>query len=422
VKILYLIHQFFPKYYTGTERFILNQAIMAQKSGHKVKVLTYSFYDDAFYDQSIGNIRFKEFTYQGIPVLALKHMILPDDIHYALENKDFSVVARSLIEKEAPDIIHVGHPMRVGEFIRAAIALRIPYIVTLTDFFSICPKCTLFTSSHTLCGGPSQGRACLELCPEFPMDVIVERLATTRNILDHAKVVVSPTRFLASLIQKEFPQLDIKIISHGVKYSSIKRNAKRYSKGDQIIFCYAGSLNRHKGVHLLVEAFRNARFENILLKIYGSGAEERYVAQLREMAAEDRRIWFCGIYEGGRVGDILADVDVLVIPSVWYENTPIVVREALACGVPVIGSDVGGIAEDVEDRVTGYLFNVGDSEHLTRVLKLIAKKPSLLNPIKRNIAELWISNMEQESYAYARIYALMMAGMENGVTPLLASL
>ena len=68
-------------HYTGTEKFILNIAKMMQKAGHKIKVVTYSFYDDEFYDQTIGRLLMKEFTYKGVPVIALKHPSIPESIH-----------------------------------------------------------------------------------------------------------------------------------------------------------------------------------------------------------------------------------------------------------------------------------------------------------------------------------------------------
>lgn len=404
MKILYLIHQFYPECYTGTEKFVLNLATMMQKSGNKVKVMTYSFYENSFYDQVIGSMVFKEFTYKGIPILALRHKKIPEDIHYALDDRGLAEVARDLVNRENPDVVHVGHSMRVGELVKVSQYLNIPYVLTLTDFFLICPKINLFTSRNTLCSGPEAGLACQKLCPELPIGFITKRLETARDILFNAKIVASPSRFLASIFEKEFQDLCVKIVNHGLRYSMLKRNGRSHTKGNGIIFCYAGSLNPHKGVHILIDAFKKVCSNQASLKIHGSGPEQSYINHLMAMAKEDRRIEFCGIYPEDRVGEILSNVDVVITPSLCYENYPLVLHEALACNVPVIATDAGGMAEKIKDRVNGFLFRMGDSQHLKEVLQMVADDPAILNMLKHNINSMTIPLVEQEAHTYERVY------------------
>lgn len=411
MKVLYLIHEFYPEYYAGTEKFVKNLATMIQKSGNKVKIMTYSFYKDSFYDQNMGSIEFKEFIYEGIPVLALRHKERYFDtidkekhVHQALENRELSKVASSLIRREKPDVVHVGHPMRVCELIRVLQPLNIPYVITLTDFFLICPKYTLSTSKNTLCTGPEGGRACQDLCPEFSNHFITRRLETARDILFNARLVVSPSSFLAGIFEKEFPDLNVKIINHGLRYSTLERNNRSYAKGDRIVFCYAGSLNHHKGVHILIDAFKKVSSNDAFLSIYGSGAHQSYVSDLMDMAKEDRRIEFCGVYSEDRVGEILSKLDVVITPSLWYENYPLFLHEALTCNVPVIASNAGGMAERIKDGTNGFLFRMGDSEHLKEVLQMVTDNPAILNNLKQNISSMMIPTVEQEAYIYERIY------------------
>ncbi len=409
MKILYLIHQFYPVYYTGTEKFVLNLATMMQKYGHKVRVLTYgsyenSFYDPRIYNQRMGDIVLAQFTYKGIPILALRHKKIPGDIHQVLDEGDLAKVARDLVNREKPDVVHVGHPMRVGELVKVLKPLNIPYVVTLTDFFLACPKIYLFTSKNTLCDGPEGGIACGNLCPEIPNGFIKKRLETARDILFNAKAVVSPSRFLAGIFEKEFQDLNIRVVNHGLRYSIVKRNEKSYTKGDRIVFCYAGSLTSHKGVHTLIGAFKEVYSNDASLRIYGSGPYESYNNHLMAMAKEDKRIEFCGVYSEEQVGEILESVDVVITPSLWYENYPLILHEALACNVPVIATDIGGMAEKIKDGVNGFLFRMGDSQHLKEVLQMIADNPAMLNMLKHNINSMMIPTVEQEAYTYERIY------------------
>ena len=404
MKILYLIHQFYPEFYTGTEKFVLNLSRMMQKAGNRVKVITYSFYEDSFYDQRRGEILCKEFLYNGIPILAIKHKQLPDDIHHAIGNTAITEIADDLIRMEQADIVHIGHTMRVGALAQALKPLGIPYILTLTDFFLACPKVNLVPSRQALCSGPEQGEACGKLCPELQSDYIQQRLEFAKNILLNARMLVAPSAFVAGVFMREFPGLAVKVVHHGLSFERLKRNQRTYARGDRIVFCYAGSFNPHKGTHVLVEAFKRLNPSNAVLKIYGSGPNEAYVKSLTSMAVTNGNIEFCGVFPESQAGEVLSNVDVVVVPSLCYENYPMTLHEALACNIPVIATNLGGMAEKIKDGFNGFLFKMGDSRHLQTVLEAIVNDPAVLNPLKRNISSMMIQGVEQEAYTYARAY------------------
>ena len=407
MKILYLIHQFYPEFYTGTEKFVLNLSTMMQKAGNRVKVITYSFYEDSFYDQRRGEILCKEFLYNGIPVLAIKHKQLPDDIHHAIGNTAITEIANDLIRMEQADIVHIGHTMRVGALAQALNSLGIPYILTLTDFFLACPKVNLVPSRQPLCNGPEQGEACGKLCPELKSDYIHQRLAAAKNILSNARMLIAPSAFVAGVFMQEFPGLAVKVVHHGLSFERLKRNQRTYANGDRIVFCYAGSFNSHKGTHVLVEAFKRLNRSNAVLKIYGSGPDESYVKSLLSMAATNGNIEFCGVFPESQTGEVLSNVDVVVVPSLCCENYPMTLHEALACNIPVIATNLGGMAEKIKDGFNGFLFNMGDSRHLQTVLEAIVNDPRVLNPLKRNIDSTAIPGVEQEAYGYSRAYRMI---------------
>ena len=404
MKIVYLVHQFYPEFYTGTEKFVLNLSGMVQKAGSRVKVITYSFYPDSFYDQRRGEILYKEFLYRGIPVLALRHKQLPDDLNHAIGNKALGEVADDLISAEQPDIVHVGHTMRVGALTQALKPLDIPYILTLTDFFLACPKVNLVPSRQPLCSGPEQGQACTKLCPELQSNYIDQRLECARDILFNAQMLVAPSEFVAGVFTREFPGLVVKVVHHGLSFERLKRNQRTYASGDRLVFCYAGSFNPHKGIHLLIDAFKGIQSCNALLKIYGSGPDKAYVDNVMAMAGGNENIDFCGLYSEDQTGEILSNVDVVIIPSLCYESYSMILHEAMACNVPVVATELGGLAEKIQDGVNGFLFKMGDLKHLEAVLQKIVDEPALLNPLKRNIANMVIQGVEEEAYSYVKAY------------------
>lgn len=409
MKIIFLIHQFYPEAYTGTEKFVLNIARMMQRLGNKVKVITYSFYEGSDYDHDEGGILFRELTYRGIPVLALKYRRIPEDIHTGLRNNELRRLAKAIVEKEAPDLVHVGHPMRITELIRAASELGVPYVMTLTDYWLLCPKFILVTSEGSLCPGPDGGAVCGRFCKEFRGPFIETRLNECRKILEGAAGLFSPSRFLASMFEKEYTGLKVKVLPHGISRACIRENLRKYEGGEPVTFLYGGSFNEFKGVHVLVEAFRKLPHDHIGLEVYGSGPTDAHRDRLMELAKGDSRIRFKGVYEENEVGDILNGTDVVVIPSLWYENYPLVLHEALACRVPVVASGVGGMAEKIKDGENGFTFAVGDSDALMKVLDRISRNPEILNGIKGNKERFFVPTVEQEAFLYQREYMKVLS-------------
>jgi glycosyltransferase involved in cell wall biosynthesis len=404
MKILYLVHQFYPEYWTGTEKVVLKIASMMQQAGHYASVVAYSFKEDLCFTQSMGNLLFKEYLYNGIPVMALKHKLAPETVHTGIRDATMAELAKHILSAEKPDIIHIGHGMRVNEFLFLAMDLKIPYIMTLTDFWWICPKFILVNSSGQLCKGPENGRDCARLCPEYPQDFIGRRLNFARKALDGARRLIAPSNFVANMFKAEFKDLKVEVINHGLSSNIIKRNTRRYQKGDELVFGYAGSFSRHKGIHLLIDAIKQIDSQSVALKIYGSGTDPKYTDELLEMAKGYRRIQFCGVFQAQEVGTVLGNIDVLVIPSTWFETYSLILHEALACNVPSIIPDGGAMAEKIKDGFNGFTFQMGDTASLKAVIENIVTNPLLLSNVKDNLKYSYVNSTEQEAYAYHSIY------------------
>ena len=377
---------------------------MAQRSGNKVKVVTYSFYENSFYDQEYDGILSREFIFEGIPIIAFKLKCEYIGLNIHLKDESLYGFAKKIIDDESPDIIHIGHPMRVHEFIKVAIEKRIPYILTLTDFFMMCPKVNLAPDKYTLCSGPQRGSECRILCAEFNDRFISHRLDLAENYLKNAEQIVSPSKFLAVLFSQEFSGINIQIINHGLRYKFIKQNNRIYKGGVKLVFGCAGTLAYHKGVHILLKAFASIENRDVELKIYGSG-EKDYTSYLRNITSTDKRVTFCGTYLSEQLGEIFSGIDVMIVPSVCYENYPFVLHEALASNVPVIASNIGGMAEKIKDNFNGLTFNTGSFKDLMRKMTLIIEHPDILNKMKANIKnQIVIPTVEQEAYNYLQLY------------------
>lgn len=402
MKLLYIVHQFYPETASGTEKFLLNLCSSVQRDGHAVQVVTYGLQGEGMRN---GGLLVREYVYRGIPVTAIRHAKVPIDIHTAWSGREIAQFAQEILRRCNPDVVHMAHLMRLGGFADAAARLGIPYVITLTDFWAVCPKITLQTSQETLCGGPHGGEECARWCPELDQQVVRRRLQTSKSIIEGAHSVTVPSRFVASIMQAEFPEAQIRLIRHGIRRPRITPGKKIYGKGERLVFAYAGGLAPHKGVHTLVAAFRQVK-GNAELGIYGSHSEQPdYLELLQQLSAGDARIRFCGTYSDQQLDGIFQELDLLVVPSLWYETYSFSAHEALARGIPVIGSRLGAIAEAVEDGVSGFTFSPGNVEDLAAKLENVVANPEQLNGLRARLATRMSPMLEEEAYSYQRLYA-----------------
>src|SRR5262249_45009411 len=131
---------------------------------------------------------------------------------------------------------------------------------------------------------------------------------------------------------------------------------------------YIGTISEFKGVQLIVDAFREIREPGIECRIYGDlDVFPDFKGRLLKLETP-RAVRYMGRLENERIVDALAQLDLLIVPSVWFENSPLTIHEAFLAGVPVLTSDCGGMAELVEHSVSGLQFRTGDAAHLRHQL------------------------------------------------------
>ena len=152
-----------------------------------------------------------------------------------------------------------------------------------------------------------------------------------------------------------------------------------------------GTLLPMKGVGFLISAFKGIKNRNIKLSIHGKlfpfSGFESYPGIFKKMVKADRRIELAGGYNNKDAGRILANIDVLVVPSLWLENAPLVIQEAFLSKTLVIASRIGGIPELINDGVNGLLFNPGDAHNLQEKMQNIVNNPDIIEKFKEKMPE-----------------------------------
>lgn len=405
LRILFVVHQFFPLWYTGTERFVLNLAKQFQRMGHCVEVLTYGWKDDSDFVPYKG-ILVKHYLYEGIPVIAIKHRETQsgEPVSFRIFDERLEPALESIIVKEKYDIVHVAHPFRCGSScLHVASNKQIPVLLTLTDFWAICPNIIAVTNNGQLCRSPEGGKKCITECfQNTDKEIIVKRLEDIRQMFGMADYCTTSTQILKKIIHSNYPLCEMKVIRFGKNYSDIRKNSRVYSKDSQIAVGFLSTLQPHKGAHILIDAFNKIQQDNITLKIYGHYFDHHeYYRSLKNLTSL-KKVQFCDAYKYEDFQQMLDDLDVVVVPSIWWENSPLVLLRSLAHNVPVIVSDLEGMTEIIKDDENGFVFDVGDADSLAKVLKKIGQDPAILNTIKNNIIS--PPRIEEEAFEYELVY------------------
>ena len=206
----------------------------------------------------------------------------------------------------------------------------------------------------------------------------------TREVLDAVDLFVSPSRFLASEFERYGVPPDRIVVSDNGIDTGRFADCPHKRAASVVRFGFLGSWMPSKGLHVLVDAFRRLT-ENARLVVFGGppNGDPGVYARGVLAAAADRRITFPGRVAPERVGSAFRTIDVLVVPSLWFENAPLTIREAFASHTPVVASRSGGMAESVRDGVDGLLFTPGSVADLTATLRRFVREPALLPALSR---------------------------------------
>lgn len=280
-----------------------------------------------------------------------------------------------LLKDFKPDVIHLNLVHRQITFsILDAPYLKehhVPVVYTAHDFIPVCPNCTFLDGTGQVCEACLDGRFrhCVERrCVKGSAAKSFLAAAEACFLRVHGSYrkidcYVAPSEFMRSkLVEGGFPAEKVVVMRNflpeGKRVCLMENPAER-----QPYFLYFGRLSPEKGVELLLDAFASAIRElpeGWRLKVVGTGPLEE---ELKHRAVQDDvedRVEFLGFCTGEKLSQLIRNASWSVVPSVWYENMPYSIVESLAAGVPVLGSNLGGIPELVKSGETGILFDCGD--------------------------------------------------------------
>jgi glycosyltransferase involved in cell wall biosynthesis len=158
--------------------------------------------------------------------------------------------------------------------------------------------------------------------------------------------------------------------------------------GDDLRLAYVGRLHPTKGMDVVLRALAASQDLRLTLDVYGVAQDadgERYRDELRTLGASDPRVRFQAPLVPDRVVETLSSYDATVVPSQWLETGPLTVLESFAAGTPVIGSNLGGIAELVAHDRDGWLVRPADSDAWAAALRRLSTDRALLGRLRAGV-------------------------------------
>jgi len=262
---------------------------------------------------------------------------------------------RDVLEKERPDVVHTHNLMGLGFLIPHVIrSLGIRHVHTVHDVQLVEPSGIILKQkehSFRYNGLPTRVYA-----------------AMMRRLMGSPDVVISPSNFLLEFYRrwKFFSHSEFVQLRNPMTFGS--RNTKHVARNTHhtFTFYYIGQVEEHKGVLFLLNTFLNFQTDKECeLHIVGDGSK---LDEVKKVAEKDNRIVIHGRVSRDELPRVFAEADMVIVPSLCYENSPTVIFESFAFGVPVLASHIEGIAELIEEGKQGMTFRAGDEKHLQEKL------------------------------------------------------
>ena len=287
---------------------------------------------------------------------------------------------RQLVRDVQPDVTHV-HNTFVLISPSAYYASReagVPVVQTLHNYRLLCPAATFFRNGQVCeeCLSTSPWPAVLHACYRHSH---AQSAVTATMLIVHRWVKTWKTQVdlyiaLTEFARRKFIQGGLPADKVVVKPNFVSHDPGQREDAENYVL-YVGRLSAEKGVHTLLKAWGQLR--GIALRVAGDGP------LLEEAAMMVRRHGLRDITLMGRVPprDILASMkgaQLLIFPSEWYEGLPMTLIEAFACGLPVIASRLGAMAELVDEGHTGLLFRPGDPKDLAAKVRWAVEHPEAI--------------------------------------------
>jgi glycosyltransferase involved in cell wall biosynthesis len=382
-KILICSNSYPPHFIGGAELSAHNMAEVFKKRGYDILVFT-GLINDKKKRYSVST-----HVYRGIRVFRVNlhsRDLSPDFFDFF--HKEVETHFSDLLDRFSPDVIHFHNipGLSVG-LIHIAKHRKIKTVLTLHDYWGICQKNTLLKQEGRVCDDISECKDCLSTISGIRWNNLPIRMRKDFIFFQIQAVdtIICASRYVAKrYVEAGIDEKKICVIPCGINIERFSKIPREKVKS-RIRFSYVGHLGRHKGIHVLVDALALLKKKDrIQINIIGDGELRDYLKRKVKAIGWDNSVRFWGKVDNQQIENVYRETDVLLVPSIWPEAFGIIIIEAMASGIPVIASRIGGIPEIIEDGKTGYLIEAGNAKELANKMSEFIAEPSKISLLGKN--------------------------------------
>ncbi len=450
MRVLFAIHDFLPRHRAGSEIYAAALAEALVERGHEVHVLAAEF-DPS---RPHGSLVWRH--HGELPVTELVNNWAFSSLGASGSDARINHQLGHVLRAVAPDVVHVHNLQNLSLDLPAlAGTLGIPSVATVHEYTLFCPSGgqRVHVAERHVCTeiDPERCARCFPQSPFFAQMAfarigrrlgvlprvaghlrrllpaltsrlgqglarqtriqvtaaeVTARLAAARAAAATMAVLVAPSPALgAELVRLGVPADRVEVSDYG--FRPLPRLPRAPGDG-RVRLGFVGTLVWHKGAHVLLEALRLLPAGRVTLALHGAvDTFPEYTAAL-ERAAADLPVRFAGGFDEAGAASAYASMDVLVVPSLWPENSPLVIHEAFMAGVPVVGARMGGIADLVTDGVNGLLYEADSPAALAAALQRLLDEPELLARLAGAAPP--VKTIEEDAREWEARYRKVLAG------------
>ncbi len=359
MKVLQIDKYFYFK--GGAETVFFNTIDLLERKGHKVIPFSLKSDKNLFSEYEKYFVDYPELSESNF---FTKIKNIPNFIY----NKQAASQLEELLSKERPDIAHI-HLMFNSMSVSILPVLKrynIPIVMTVHDYRLVCPAYTFKDGKGNFCEKCRTGsyyNCIIHKCSNnnIANSILLSMDSYFRSMFYQPIKLVDKFIFVSKFSQNKHIDIDPlykQKSTYIYNFTPMKRESKK-ERGNY--FIYFGRLSQEKGIETLVKAVKKSPF--IRLKVLGTGP---LLESLKREATDN--IEFLGFKQGEELRDYIKNAMYVVVPSECYENNPMAIVESTTIGTPIIGSNIGGIPELIDNTRSGFLFNTGSVDSLQKVL------------------------------------------------------
>ena len=419
LRVLYVVHGFPPDTWAGTEVYTLGLALEMQRRGHEVVILTRAPAAQSIEDGGPADFSVSQGEFQGVQVWRMTHRLQHANLRESYHQPKAEAAFREVLLRVKPDIVHFQHLIHLSASLpKVCREFGVPSLITVNDYWAVCARVQLVRPDGVRCD-ENQGLGCLvcvkdknpkQIAAAKQMLPVIDPLIAMLGAAAHVPgmhqlaqyageykdmaerhefvvgcyaacdLAIAPSRFLRGKLLDTglFDAHKVLYSDYGTLTDNIRAIERAPDPQGKLRLGYVGTNVWYKGVDVLVRALNLLAGRPVELHVFGDFKPDKdaYHAELQRLAGAGNVV-FHGRFDNQKIAGVYERIDALVVPSTWFENSPITIHESYLFATPILTSNIGGMAELIRDEIDGLHFEVGDAEDLARQIARLIDEPGL---------------------------------------------